>query len=202
MNARHLFKSIIKRLFLTFGLLLNAPIYFGSKIGCADGFFVTMSQILSLVPGKFGIYLRAAFYHFACPQTPDDICIGFLTILSQRNTTIGNGVYIGPQSNIGKCEIGDETLIGSGVHILSGSRQHNFDTPGVSIRNQGGAYQKIVIGADCWIGNNSVIMANISNYSVVAAGSVVVKDVTEEGVIMGGNPAKRIGNRFKRSSIE
>lgn len=201
MKLRNFFKALTKRVFLALGLVPYTPVYLGSQIGNPAAFFVSMSQLLSLIPGKIGIYLRASFYCLSCPNTSDDISIGFLTILSQRDTTIREGVYIGPQSNIGKCEVGAETLIGSGVHILSGSRQHSFNELDVSIRNQRGTYQKVIIGRDCWIGNNSVIMANISDHSVIAAGSVVVKDVVEIGAIMAGNPARKVGTRFKGSNI-
>lgn len=157
---------------------------------------MSFSQGISLIPGKFGVYLRAAFYRLACKNTSDEISVGFLTILSHRDTTIGRGVYIGPQSNIGKCTIGENTLIGSGVHILSGSRQHEFKDPQKPIQDQGGIFEKIQIGADCWLGNMSLVMANLEDHSILAAGSVLTKP-SAKGDILVGNPAKFINNRFQ-----
>lgn len=193
-------KPVVKRMFL----LLVAPLfatYWGlAKIGEPDSVFAGFSQAISLLPGKFGVYVRAAFYRMACTDTSDDISIGFLTVFSHRDTTISRRVYIGPQSNIGKCFIGENTLLGSGVHILSGSRQHNFNDPDKPIQDQGGQYTKVKIGDDCWIGNCAVVMAGVSNRSVIAAGSVLTRPTEESGAVWGGNPATKINSRNKKSS--
>lgn len=160
----------------------------------SDHCFASFSQLLSLFPGKAGIYLRAAFYHLACPETSDEISVGFMTILSQRDITIAKGVYIGPQCNIGMCHIGENTLVGSGVHILSGNRQHDFSDYDRPIQEQGGQYEKIIIGADCWIGNQALVMAELGTKSVVAAGSVITKPFTN-GSIIAGNPGRLVRYR-------
>ena len=65
----------------------------------------------------------------------------------------------------------------------------------------------IEIFDNCFIGANSTIMYNvkIGPNAIVAAGSVVTKDVPE-GVIVGGNPARIIGSynalREKRERLE
>jgi acetyltransferase-like isoleucine patch superfamily enzyme len=55
------------------------------------------------------------------------------------------------------------------------------------------AHARIVIGNKAWIGFNSIIMkgVNVGEGAVVAAGSVVVKDVAPFTVV-GGNPAQFI----------
>ena len=114
--------------------------------------------------------------------------IGEILVLHQ-DTEINEHVYIGPQCNIGKSIIGKNTLIASGVHILSGKNQHNFDDIETPIQQQGGQFEKIRIGEDCWIGNAAVIMANVGNKAIVAAGTIVVKDVPPFAIVA-GNPAK------------
>lgn len=193
--ARSNIKSIIKQLFRALTWPLYALYCLTARISDPDASFASFSQFLSLFPGKTGSYLRAAFYSQACPDTSDEIVIGFLTLLSHRDTTIERGVYIGPQCNIGKCSIGEDTLIGSGVHILSGSRQHNFCNIDRPIQEQGGHYEKITIGSDCWIGNQAVVMANIKEKSIIASGSVVVGPV-QSGEIVAGSPARVLRNRF------
>lgn len=193
---RQTLKRTIKNLFLLLALPLYGLYLLLSFLGNPDGTFQTFSQALSLIPGKIGIYLRAAFYRLACPGTSDHILVGFLTVFSHRDTTILKGVYIGPQCNIGKCMIGENTLLGSGVHILSGSQQHNFSDPEAPIQDQGGKYTKVKIGEDCWIGNSAVVMAGVSDKSIVAAGSVLTKPIEEPGEIWGGNPATKISSRI------
>ena len=191
-------KTQLKRCFQMVALLAVAPLFALYQvlgwIFNPDSTFQSFSQVLSLLPGKTGKYLRAAFYRLACPGTSQDISIGFLTILSHRDTTIEQGVYIGPQCNIGKCHIGANTLIGSGVHILSGKHQHEFKDPTRPIQEQGGRFEKIQVGTDCWLGNQAVIMANIGDHSIIAAGSIVTQP-TASSIIVAGNPAKIVSSR-------
>jgi len=120
-----------------------------------------------------------------------DAFISFLTLFSQRDTEISTGVYIGPQCNIGKCKIGQDTILGSGVHIMSGKGQHNFSDLSKPIKDQGGTFEKVTIGSGSWLGNGSLIMANIGNHCVVAAGAVVIENVADYSIVA-GNPAKVI----------
>ena len=88
--------------------------------------------------------------------------------------------------------IGDRTTITSGVKILT----HDGSTSLVK-NNDGRRYQRyapVNIGDDVFIGVNSVIMpgVTIGSRSIVAAGSIVTKDVPA-GTIVGGNPARVIG---------
>ena len=61
----------------------------------------------------------------------------------------------------------------------------------------------IVIGNDVWIGMGAKIMSGVrvGDGAVVAANSVVVKDVPEY-TIVGGNPAKIIKKRFSDEIVE
>jgi len=192
---KNIFKLILKKLFLLVVLPAYLVFLLLSLASKGDSAFQGFSQLLSLFPGKIGIYLRAAFYHLACPATSDNISIGFLTILSHRDTSIAEGVYIGPQGNIGKCSIGKNTLLGSGVHILSGKNQHDFSDLTKPIQQQGGTFTKINIGEDCWLGNGAIIMADVANQCIVAAGSVLTKNTAVEPAIYAGNPAQQLKTR-------
>lgn len=194
MNPRALIKKTVKAAFL----ILTYPVFLAfsllGRITSIDSAFQGFSQMLSLIPGKIGVYFRAAFYRLACTDTSDDISVGFLTVLSHQDTTIKSGVYIGPQCNIGKCFIGENTLIGSGVHIISGSRQHSFNDSTIPIKLQAGKFDKISIGDDCWIGNQSLISKNVERKSIVAAGSLVINEIPSYSIV-GGHPAKIIRSR-------
>lgn len=192
------YRDAMKKIFRIAAAVTVFPLYLFylllSSLFDSDGIFSSFSQILSVLPGKTGSYLRAAFYAFACNGTSNDIVVGFLTLFSHVDTTIEAGVYIGPQSNIGKCNIGRNCLLGSGVHVLSGSRQHRFSNLEISIKEQGGSYEKISIGEDCWIGNGAIVMANLGDRCIVAAGSVVTKPFPDN-LIVAGNPAREIARR-------
>lgn len=170
-------------MFHLFGLVLD-------KNQLVAGF----SQLLSLLPGKLGSYLRAGFYRFVLNACAPNVLVGFGTLLSHTDTDLGKGAYVGPQCNLGMCSIGKNTLLGSGVHVLSGKEQHNFSDIDKPIKAQGGTFTKIAIGDNCWIGNTAVVMANIGNGSVVAAGAVVVDDIPANAIAV-GNPAKVVRYR-------
>lgn len=192
---KNIIKFLIKKIFILLALPCFLLFLLLNLFSKGESAFQSFSQLLSLIPGKIGIYLRAAFYHLACPDTSDNISIGFLTIFSHRDTSIAAGVYIGPQGNIGKCRIGKNTLLGSGVHILSGKNQHEFSDLSKPIQQQGGIFTKISIGEDCWLGNGAIIMADVADQCIVAAGSVLTKDTATEPTIYAGNPAKIVRNR-------
>lgn len=83
--------------------------------------------------------------------------------------------------------IGDDTLVGPGVRIIS--YQHRF-VAGQTIQSQPTECKPISIGRDCWIGANAVILAgvNVGDGAVVAAGAVVIRDVPA-GAVVAGVPA-------------
>jgi acetyltransferase-like isoleucine patch superfamily enzyme len=64
-------------------------------------------------------------------------------------------------------------------------------------------HQSVTLGNDVWIGANAIIIdgVNIANGAVIAANSVVVKDVGAYEVV-GGNPAKLIKKRFDDVQIK
>lgn len=192
-------KKILKKIVQLIALLFVVPIYGMMLLGEAcfknDLPFQGCSQFLSLFPGVPGNYLRQQFYCLSLKKCHNDCCIEFGTRLSQRNIELGRRVYIGTNCCIGLCRIEDDVMLGSNVDILSGKKQHNFDRLDVPMREQGGELEKIVLGEDCWLGNSSVVMANVGKKSIVAAGSVVIKDA-EPYSIVGGNPAKLIKNRL------
>ncbi|MHC4179855.1 MAG: acyltransferase [Planctomycetota bacterium] len=154
----------------------------------ADDLFLSCSQLLSLFPGKIGVFLRRGFYWMSLDSFAPDCYVDFGTYLAHPQTVIGEGVYIGGRCTIGMCEIGDDALIGSNADILSGRHQHGFSDPNVPIQEQQGSYTRVRIGRNTWIGNSSVIMADVGDDSVIGAGSVVVKPIPPRSVAV-GNPA-------------
>jgi len=189
---------MLKRCVFLIFVILVLPLFCGfwilSKLGRRNQVFAAFSQFLSLFPGIVGSYLRAAFYRLAMDHCDQDLIIGFGTLFSQSNTELYSGVYIGPQCNIGACKLEQDCLLGSGVHIMSGKGQHNFEDLHTPLRMQGGSYNQIVVGQDSWIGNGALVMANIGKKCIIGAGSVVISDIPDFA-IAAGNPAKIIKYR-------
>ncbi|MEW1810249.1 DapH/DapD/GlmU-related protein [Pseudarthrobacter phenanthrenivorans] len=66
----------------------------------------------------------------------------------------------------------------------------------MTIKEQGVAWNPIVIEDDCWIASGATILAGVTigKGSVVAAGAVVTKSFGPNSVVA-GVPAKMIGGR-------
>ena len=60
----------------------------------------------------------------------------------------------------------------------------------------------MIIGNDVWIGQDILIVpgVQIGDGAVIAAGSVVTKNVNDYNIV-GGNPARHIRNRFTDEQI-
>ena len=56
-------------------------------------------------------------------------------------------------------------------------------------------FGKVTIGDNCFVGQRSMLMygVTLANNIIVAAGSVVTNSFDEEGIIIGGVPARKIG---------
>jgi len=169
-------------------LTLTAPFYLLYKITRSAELFAGQGQLLALVPGKVGSYLRVAYYSMTLEKCPRSGYIGFGTFFAHPEVELGAGYYIGAYNIIGMAKIGDHATIASHVSILSGKRQHGFKEIGTPIQEQPGTFKQITIGANCWIGNGAVIMNDLGIQNVVAAGSVVVNK-TNNYEILAGNPA-------------
>jgi virginiamycin A acetyltransferase len=153
--------------------------------------FPGWSQWFSLLPGISGVFLRRAFYRQVVDRCGPDAHIAFGTVFSHPTVQIGNGVYIGLFCVIGDVDIADHVLISSHVSIINGGRQHPVEVGNVPRRDQLGNYSRISIGRDAWIGERSVVMADVGAHAVVGAGAVVTKPVPEYAVVV-GSPARII----------
>ena len=123
---------------------------------------------------------------------------------------IGNDCYIGRYSQI-ECDadIGHSVIMANMVAFV-GRYDHHFRHVGTPTRlsrqirdpdyDWKGADIKVTVGDDVWIGFGAIILSGVTigEGSVIAAGSVVTKDV-EAYTVVGGNPAQKICERFKNS---
>lgn len=137
----------------------------------------------------------------------DKVTVGSFAIIRPTNLyggepgiglKVGNNSSIGPYSYIGcsgYIEIGDNVMLSPRVSIYS--ENHNFQKEDVKIIDQGVTRSFVKIGDDCWIASNVIVLAGVSigKGAVVAAGSVVTKDIPPYGVVA-GNPAKIVKMRI------
>jgi len=105
-----------------------------------------------------------------------------------KHTIIGHGVTLDGRNGI---TIGENVNISSEVMLWT--MQHDYNDSNFSA--SGGP---IIINDYAWISARAIILPNITigKGAVVAAGSVVTKDV-EDYTVVGGIPAKKIANRNK-----
>src|SRR5262245_22389346 len=152
------------------------------------------TQMLSLLPGLAGQYLRRAFLARTLDACHKSAAISFGTIFSQTAARIDEHVYVGAGCFLGHVHIERDVLIGSGVHITSGRRTHGTADASVPIREQEGERTIVRIGEGTWIGSAAVVMADVGRHSVIGAGSVVTQPIPD-GVVAAGVPARVIRQR-------
>jgi len=125
-------------------------------------------------------------------------CTGVLRKLGD-GLIIGNNVGIAQNCFIqvrGQVNIGNNIIFGPGVSIYS--ENHKFSDLDKYINEQGETRQGVKIEDGVWIGSSATILDGVTlgNNSIVAAGSIVNKDVPPY-TIVGGIPAKIIKYRKK-----
>ena len=126
-----------------------------------------------------------------------EIKIGFATTLGYNNFLHGN-------IKIGKyCQLGADVAIHTSNHPV------NYLSTYINSNLFSGELNKLkevkvtVLGNDVWIGHNAIIVGGVTigNGVIIAAGSVVTKDV-ESYTVVAGVPAKSIKKRFSASVIK
>ena len=139
-------------------------------------------------------------FHFKWPWVKYK---GFVRVMSgtgfaKCNIELGNRVQFGKNCKIiTNLHISDSVLIASNVSFV-GRHDHTYNVPGQYIWDSPrGNNGTINIERDVWIGHGSIIVGpvNIGAGSIIAAGSVLTKDVGE-CEIWGGVPAQKIKDRF------
>lgn len=147
--------------------------------------FPGWSQAFALLPGLIGVYLRRAFYRSALRACAPDCCLGFGTIFSHPTAEVGHRVYVGPFGCLGDVTLEDDVLLGSHVSVANGANQHGIARLDVPIREQPGTWPRVTIGADSWVGDRSVVLADVGRHCVIGAGSVVTRPIPDYAIAVG-----------------
>ena len=117
-------------------------------------------------------------------RNPEAVSIG-------KGSVIGDNAILDGRAGL---TIGENVVLASNVSIWT--LQHDYRDP--EFRCIKGHYGSVRICNRAWIGPNAIILhdVTIGEGAVVAAGAVVTKDV-EPFTLVGGVPAKKIGERPK-----
>lgn len=123
-----------------------------------------------------------------------NITVAHNCFISPVELEVGDNCWLGVNNFIcGRVKIGNDVHLGPNVSIPGSSHNIESDLP----LSSSGAIQKGTILDDyVWVGSNVTILdgVTIGKGAVVAANSVVTKDV-EEWAVVGGIPAKTIKYR-------
>jgi acetyltransferase-like isoleucine patch superfamily enzyme len=123
------------------------------------------------------------------------------------NVALGDDVFIGPRCFISvpnvDLSIGDDTVIGPEFCVMGGD--HRFDLAGMLYRETEllGDNQPIAIGCNVWVGARVTVLkgVRIGDASIIAAGSVVNRDIPSLSVAA-GCPARVVRRRFEGADLE
>lgn len=170
-------KNLLRHLFTRYSYILNLLLIFSEILppflrNCL--FKLMFSKFGKNVFVDYGVYFRFPSRIFISDQV-----------------TIGRGVSFFPSFHVkdAKIIIGSNVRIGPGVSFIGAAHCHRF----LDLPDTGGS---IVVEQNVWIGANSTILQGVmlGEGAVIAAGSVVTKDVGRFSIV-GGVPAVKIKER-------
>lgn len=191
-------RAAVKAVMKTIALLLTGPLALVERLARLlvgkDVLFAGQAELLSLVPGKTGSYLRNAYYWLTLKECSMDARFLLGAMFTHSEAEVGRRVYVGAHCILGMVRIGDDTLLADHVQVLSGKNQHSFDDPKIPIQQQPQKFEQVKIGKNVWVGTCAVIMADVGDDSVIGAGSIVTRPIPA-GMIAVGSPAKVIRRR-------
>ena len=192
-------KWFIKRTAFVVAAVLVSPLVLVARAQNAwvgqEGFFFATACTLGLVPGLIGQYLRLAFYRLTLRHCSLEVCFEFGSRVNHPTAEIGRDVTIGGEASIGTATIGDHVLIGPRTSILSGRHQHDVWQPEQDVTDSDVRYDRVIIGSNSWIGERAVILADVGERCIVAAGAVLFRPAPAGKMVM-GNPARVISREF------
>ena len=182
-------RQFLKRLVFAICLVVVSPMILAAwieeKVSGGEAVFVFLSQLLALIPGLVGTYLRGAYYYGSLEECSWQVHVGFGTVFTYRGASLGTFVSMGAYCVIGHARIGDHVMMASRISIPSGRRQHLDESGRLSSEPR---FERVEVGTGSWIGEGVIIMANVGEHCIVSAGAVVLNDMPG-ACLLAGNPA-------------
>jgi acetyltransferase-like isoleucine patch superfamily enzyme len=183
-------RRLLKALVFGTALVVTAPLWLlaqlEQRLWRGEAVYLTGAQLVALLPGILGNYLRGAYYRMTLDVCAWETSIGYGSLFTHRGASVAPNVSTGAYCVIGHARIGAGTMFGSRVSVPSGKRQHFDDDGRLSTESR---FETVSIGPGCWIGEGAIVLADVGERCVISAGAVVIKDVPARS-IAGGNPAK------------
>ncbi|WP_367156858.1 acyltransferase [Acinetobacter sp. FL] len=174
-----IFKTKFKKVGLGSKFEIYGKVYFDENITIDDNVKIIVEKGASLIIGKNtfigeNVYIK---------------CYG-------GKIEIGSNVSINSKSFLngaGDLYIGNNTRIGTQSIMISSN--HNFKNSNILMREQGITRKGIYVGENIWFGARVTVLDNVNilDDTVIGAGAVVSKSITEKGVYV-GVPAKKREN--------
>ena len=153
---------------------------------------MAMTAALNRLTYDDTVEIRAVFSELIGAKVDDSFSLipPFYTT-GGEHIRVGRNVFINQNCTIydlGGIDIGDDVMIGPNVSLITSS--HPIEP---SRRRDGLIAKPIVIGKNVWIAANVTIIGGVTvgENAVVAAGSVVTRDVPAN-TLVAGNPARVI----------
>lgn len=121
----------------------------------------------------------------------------------RKHIVLGSNICIGAYCIfLVDLEIGNKVLIADNVAFINRD-DHQYDIVGKTMWDSGrGDKFKVVVEGDVWISHGAIVLspARIGRGAIVAAGSVITRDVPRYAIV-GGVPAKVLKMRFTPEEI-
>jgi acetyltransferase-like isoleucine patch superfamily enzyme len=157
------------------------------------------ANLVALVPGLPGDFIRAAYYVMTLKSFHPTATVNFGSYFSSREATMGAKAGMGAYCIIGEVSIGPRVRLASRVSIVSGLHEHG--NTATYDHEQVHRPTRVIIGADAWIGEGAVVGADVGEKAIVAVGAIVVRPVPSGALAM-GNPARCLPQTRKTTAKE
>lgn len=127
----------------------------------------------------------------------DNVTLGrHSEVAGAGNIYFGHDVYLGPRATLlttrAKIHVGDYVMSGPNLTVITGDHRIDIlDRPMMTLADEDKLPendQDVIIGDDVWMGSGVTVLKGVcvSDHCVIAAGSVVTKNVEPEYSIWGG----------------